>query len=219
MPHLSKWSWEEGPLPELTQQACPLSSGPVPPRENPSLLPFPPACPVSPEQGCSFSLPCARDMAVMPITLMEERHKIGHGAIWLRKAKQLHGARKLTPENQSCPHVVKTQFFSSICAFFLLFFLSQGPSPAPGHNFCGRRMVDQGLAVMGRGCTDALPTSRTGITTKLTCGKGAPICPLLPGWALQAGWQPVSCPELKLGMGTAQKINNLDSKDELTHPH
>lgn len=79
-------------------------------------------------------------------------------------------------------------------------------------------MVEQGLAVMGRGCIDALPTSRPDVTAKLTCGEGAPTCPLLPGWALQAGWQPVSCPEMKLGMGTPQKLNNLDSKNELSLP-
>lgn len=202
MPHPSKCSWEEGPAPELSLQACPVSSVPIPPRENQSLLPFSTACPASPEQRCSFSQPCARDVAVMPITLMEERHKIGVWSNWLCKAKQLHGTRNPTTENHSCPQPAKTHFFPPFV--FFLFSFPKDLNPEPGHHFCGRRMVEQGLAVMGRGCTDALLASRTGGTSQLPCGEGTPTCPLLPGWALQAG--PVSWPELKSGMGTTQKI-------------
>lgn len=60
LPHLAMCSWEEGLAPELSQRPRPPSSVPVSPRENHSLLPFAPACPVSPERGCSFSLLHAR---------------------------------------------------------------------------------------------------------------------------------------------------------------
>lgn len=101
--------------------------------------------------------------------------KLGHGAIWFCNVKQLHGAGELTGTSQLSTSGEKLIFPPFV--FFLLFFLSQGLSLAPGQHFCGRRMLEQGLALMGRGCTDALPTSRTGGTSKLLCGQGSSHLP------------------------------------------